>query len=247
MFDLLTGNIDRPFHEKAVMSTVVSGAVHATLIAAVLLLPLLYVTEQMPTLPLMNAFVGMPAVPPPPPPPPAPRRAANVPKTAPEPPAKANRFAAPIEAPATIGAERDIVPSEPVGVEGGVEGCIEGGVVGGIVGGLLEAPPRPPPPPPPPRTPVRIGGQITAPALIYRVEPKYPDFAAQAQIEGLVILEATVDTEGRVQAVQVLRSHGLLDQAAMDAVKQWRYSPLVLNGQPFPFVLTVTVSFSLRR
>ena len=242
MFDLLTGNIDRPFHEKAVMSTVVSGAAHVTLLAALFLLPLLYVTEHMPTLPLMNAFVGMPAAPPPPPPPPAPRGAANAPKARAL-PAPANRFAAPIEAPATITAE-SIVPStpEPVGVEGGVEGGIEGGVVGGIVGGLLEAPP-----PPPPRTPVRIGGRITAPALIYRVDPKYPDFAAQAQIEGLVILEATVDTEGRVQAVQVLRSHGLLDQAAIDAVKQWRYSPLILNGQPFPFILTVSVRFSVRR
>ena len=128
---------------------------------------------------------------------------------------------------------------------GGVEGGIEGGVAGGIVGGLPAAPP--PLPPPPPQKPIRIGGQVTAPALIHRVEPKYPDFAAQAQIEGLVILEATVDVEGHVQSVEILRSHGLLDQAAIDAVKQWQYSPLVLNGKPFPFILTVTVRFSVQR
>jgi protein TonB len=64
-------------------------------------------------------------------------------------------------------------------------------------------------------------------------------------VQGVVILEAVVDREGSVEDVRVLRSIPLLDRAAIDAVRQWRYSPLLLNGRPERFVLTVTVSFSL--
>jgi protein TonB len=95
------------------------------------------------------------------------------------------------------------------------------------------------------RGPVRVGGAITAPALVSRVEPEYPPLAVQAQVQGVVILEAIVDRHGRVEDVEILRSIPLLDAAAVRAVKQWRYSPLLLNGRPERFVLTVTVSFSL--
>ena len=78
-----------------------------------------------------------------------------------------------------------------------------------------------------------------------RVEPEYPPLAVQAQIQGVVILEAVVDRQGPVEDVRVLRSIPLLDGAAVTAVRQWRYSPLLLNGKPERFVLTVTVSFSL--
>jgi protein TonB len=87
---------------------------------------------------------------------------------------------------------------------------------------------------------------LTAPALLKRVEPTYPDLAATAQVTGLVILEATVGTDGCVQSVRVLRTrHPLLDRAAVEALKQWQYTPLVLNGTPTPFVLTVTFNFSV--
>jgi protein TonB len=95
--------------------------------------------------------------------------------------------------------------------------------------------------------PVRIGGALKAPALIHRVDPEYPQLAVMAQMEGLVILEALVDNSGQVESVKVLRRNGLLDEAAVAAVKQWRYSPLLLNGQPQPFILTVTLSFLLER
>jgi protein TonB len=118
-------------------------------------------------------------------------------------------------------------------------------VVGGVVGGLPEATP-PPPPPPAPRAPVRVGGRIQAPALVKRVEPFYPALAVSAHVEGVVILEALVDEQGRVVEMKVLRSAGaLLDDAAMTAVRQWRYSPLVLNGIHTRFLLTVTLSFNL--
>jgi protein TonB len=92
---------------------------------------------------------------------------------------------------------------------------------------------------------VRVGGQIKAPALISRVEPVYPQLAQAGHLEGVVILEATVDEAGCVAYVRVLRSAGLLDDAAVGAVRQWRYSPLTLNGHPESFVLTVTVAFHL--
>jgi protein TonB len=111
----------------------------------------------------------------------------------------------------------------------------------------MAAPPAPPaasPPPEPKRVePVHIGGQLTAPALLYRVEPIYPPLAASAQLGGVVILEALVDDDGCVKSVTVLRRVPLLTAAAVEAVKEWRYSPLVLNGAPTPFILTVTLNF----
>jgi protein TonB len=92
---------------------------------------------------------------------------------------------------------------------------------------------------------VRIGGEVKAPALIERVQPDYPPLAVRAQVQGTVILEAIVDREGRVEDVHVLRSIPLLDTAATAAVRRWRYSPLLSNGKPERFVLTVTVSFNL--
>ncbi len=123
-----------------------------------------------------------------------------------------------------------------------------GGLVGGLLGGVVAAPPPPPPPPAPvrPSGPVRIGGQIKAPALLHRVDPVYPAIAVSAKISGVVILEATVDENGQVRDVRVLQSKPFLDAAAVAAVKQWRYSPLVLNERATPFVLTVTLGFSFQ-
>jgi TonB family protein len=123
---------------------------------------------------------------------------------------------------------------------------VEGGVVGGVVGGLpalAEAPPPPPPPPPVSKEPVRIGGQVSAPALLKRVEPLYPSIAQLAAIDGIVILDAIVDEHGRIQSVKVLRGHPLLARAAQDAVQQWEYEPLKLNGTPTAFELTVSLWF----
>jgi protein TonB len=231
------------------MPLVVSSALHlvaATLLAA----PFLFLAQQLPEVPTMMSFVApMPTPPPPPPPPPPP--ATGKAATAAKPAERPSEFVAPVSAPSSIEPETIVAESGVAeGVPGGVEGGIPGGVVGGIVGGL---PPEPLPPPPPPPVaaksgPVRIGGDVHAPALVKRVEPLYPPFAAAAQLEGLVILEAVVDEEGRVTDVTVLRAaHPLLDQQAIAAVKQWRYSPLKLNGKAHPFVLSVTLSFKLKR
>ena len=88
---------------------------------------------------------------------------------------------------------------------------------------------------------------MKAPALVRHVAPVYPDLAVRAQVQGVVILEALVDRDGRVEDVKVLRSIPLLDAAAVEAVRQWRYSPLLLNGRPERFIATVTVSFNVTK
>jgi protein TonB len=138
----------------------------------------------------------------------------------------------------------DIKPEDTLdlGVEGGVPGGVEGGVPGGVVGGVVGGLPTEAPPPP---KAVRLGGQLKAPALIHRVNPEFPLLAQQARVSALLILEATVGPDGRVQQVVVLRGQPLFDEAAIAAVKQWRYRPLLLNGVPTPFILTVTLKFSI--
>ena len=152
-----------------------------------------------------------------------------------------NPAAAPVEAPSEIKPETG-VESSVKGVVGGVEGGMVGGVAGGIVGGLSEAPP----PPPPPQAPVRVGGQIRAPQKIRDVKPVYPAIAQSARVQGVVIIEATIGPNGQVQEAKVLRSIPLLDQAALDAVRQWEFTPTLLNGVPVPVIMTVTVNFTLQ-
>ena len=99
----------------------------------------------------------------------------------------------------------------------------------------------------PPGTPqpVRVGGGIKAPTQIKKVQPAYPAIAQSARVSGVVILEAVIGVDGRVADAHVLRSIPLLDQAALDAVKQWEYTPTLLNGAPVPVIMTVTVTFML--
>jgi TonB family protein len=100
--------------------------------------------------------------------------------------------------------------------------------------------------PGPPNAPVRIGGDIPAPTKTRDVRPAYPEEARSAGVQGIVIIEAIVDHEGRVRDAEVLRSVAQLDDAALDAVLQWEYTPTVLNGQLVEVIMTVTVNFSLR-
>ena len=152
------------------------------------------------------------------------------------------RTAAPVEAPKEIKPETGIEAGFESSV-GGVEGGIPGGVVGGITGGIPEAPP---PPPPPPTQPVRVGGNIKTPTKVKDVKPVYPPIAQSARVQGVVIIEATIGADGAVQNARVLRSIPLLDAAALDAVKQWQFTPTLLNGVPVPVIMTVTVQFTLQ-
>lgn len=244
MFELSADKVTHiPSH--AAVPLFLSSALEAVLVVTVVAIPVLMVQEKVPDVPTIMAFVASPPPPAmPPPPPPAAgstaRAATNRVATSP--------VAAPVTAPATSAPESPAALIVDDGVPGGVEGGIAGGVVGGVVGGVsIEAPPPPPPPPAPvANTPVRVGGLIGQPTLVKRVEPEYPALAQQAQISGMVILEAIVDEHGAVTDVRVLRSaHQILDREAVRAVMQWRYSPLTLNGRPVRFVLTVTLGFSL--
>lgn len=121
--------------------------------------------------------------------------------------------------------------------------------------------PPPPPPPPPPSSrpgaveatgsigneppPLRVGEGIVEPRKLHSVPPVYPELARQARVQGTVVLECTISPEGRVTDVRVLRGVPLLDEAARDAVRQWVYTPTLLDGRPVPVIMTVTVNFRL--
>jgi periplasmic protein TonB len=137
-------------------------------------------------------------------------------------------------------------PAPIGGVLGGVVGGVRGGVPGSVPG---AAPPPPPPPPPPPgwaAGAIRVGGQMPPPTKTKHVNPVYPPIAESARVQGVVILETIIGADGKVQDARVLRSIPLLDQAALDAVKQWEFTPTLLNGSPVPIIMTVTVQFTLQ-
>jgi TonB family protein len=95
------------------------------------------------------------------------------------------------------------------------------------------------------REPIKVGENVQESKLIRRVEPAYPELAKRARVEGRVLLAVTVDEEGNVSEIRVIVGHPLLVEAAVTAVRQWKYSPTLLNGEPVPVIATVTVRFSL--
>jgi TonB family protein len=115
-----------------------------------------------------------------------------------------------------------------------------------------QAPPPPPPPPPPPaelvdgQAPVRVGGSMKPPTKTRDVKPVYPADAFAAGVQGVVIIETTIDTFGNVLNARVLRGQPMLDQAALDAVQQWQFTPTLLNNVAVPVIMTVTVNFTLQ-
>jgi TonB family protein len=91
---------------------------------------------------------------------------------------------------------------------------------------------------------VRIGGQIKAPIKITDVKPVYPALAQSARVAGVVTIEATIGFDGKVIDAKIVHSIPLLDQAALDAVRQWEYTPTLLNGVPVSVLVTVTIKFT---
>ncbi len=225
------------------VGTVASVLAHVALTAAVISVPLLRDAPLPEVGGGVRAFLATPlelAPPPPPPPPPAAAAKATPKVRAPE-TTPTNALVAPIETPAEIVPELGIDLGIEGGVAGGVEGGVPGGVVGGIIGGLPEAPPAPT------LKPVRVGGRIQEPRKLKGIAPAYPEAARDARIEGVVILECLINPRGRVSKVEVLRGVPLLEEAAVDAVKQWVYAPSLIDGVPVPVLLTVTVRFGLTR
>jgi protein TonB len=203
---------------------------HTAILVPIVLVPLL-ATDVLPSpRELMTVTI---VDPPTPPEPPAPRREIEKPRPAPNP------DAAPLVTPEDI--KPELPGFEPVDAVAGVpEGLVSGAEI------VIE-------PPPPsaiasPHQPMRPGGQVKYPVKRHHVAPLYPVIAQHARIQGVVILEATIDVNGKVENVRVLRPlFSLLDQAALDAVRQWEYSPSTLNGVPVPVIVTVTVTFTLNK
>jgi periplasmic protein TonB len=252
MFDYVVFKPNNKRNKPRYFTAGFSIIVHCLVLGFAIGLPILYASDALPEPPDMMAFV-VEAPPPPPPPPPAPpppeaKKPDPSPQAEPLPVAKpvpVDTTAAPVESPAEVKPETGLEGAPKTAVEAGFEKGVEGGIAGGVVGGLEGAPPPPPPPPPKPQGPVRVGGQIKAPQLTNRVNPAYPPAAQSAQVGGNVVLEATVDKSGHVTNVKVLQGQPLLNEAAIAAVKQWTYAPLMLNGEPTPFILTVTVTFTI--
>jgi protein TonB len=177
----------------------------------------------------------------------------TVPPPAPPPPKfdspSSEPLRAPIAAPDKISDEPDTPAPAREAVDGGIVTGGPGVATGTLLSDLNGAGPVPAPPPPPPPAPklVRVGGTIREPRKLLHVAPLYPEIARQSRVQGTVVMEAILDVTGKVESVRVLRSEPLLDDAAVRAVRQWRYTPTELNGVPVPVLMTITIRFSLDR
>ena len=183
--------------------------------------------------------------PPPPPPPPRPgtgRLAAPPPP--PPPPATSSRPGRiapppPPAAPPVVFGTQSVPPPPPAPPPPPPAGATQ----------VVPDPPPPPPPPPPDPTfadgAVRIGGTIKPPTKVRHVSPEYPADAQAAGVQGVVIIEARIEADGTVSKTRILRSIPALDDAAEEAVGQWQFTPTLVNGQPSPVIMTVTVNFRL--
>jgi protein TonB len=230
----LFGDVTRPsisIGNRKWYTVPVSLLTHSAIVFAVVVVPLL-ATDVLPRpwQPMGAVIIGLV----PPAPPPLPKLRAVDPKP------MVNRDAAPIEAPDTITPERPpdfddrFQDTNPVGFVGGTEN-IETIIAGPPL--TSQTPPKP----------VQVGGMIRAPLKVSDVAPVYPRLALEARVQGIVIIEATIGVDGRVENARILRGVPLLDQAALDAVRQWQYKPTTLNGVPVPVIMTVTVTFTLSK
>ncbi len=226
-----------------------SFALQTVIVTVMILIPLIY-TEALPSVGALTMLMAPPP-PPPPPPPPAPAVVRVQPRII-----KPQEMVQPRAIPREVAriVEDPLPPPGPVGgVVGGVAGGIPGGSAGGILGGIISAAPPPPPPPPPPPVAVappapervRVGGQVQAARLTNQARPTYPPLARQARVQGTVRLEAIINRDGVIEELKVVSGHPLLVQAALDAVRQWRYQPTMLNGVAVEVITTIDVNFTL--
>ena len=228
------------------MDFVVSVFGHSVVVAVLILLPL-YFTQAI----NMPQFQKTLLVAPPPPPPPPPPAAVHVMPRVPKSFFTKGQLFAPKFIPKKVAQikeeARPPAATGVAGVIGGVPGGQLGGVLGGILGGIGHAPAPAPPRPTPVahKGPYRVGGKVQAPRLIRQVQPEYPPLAKQARIQGDVVIDSVIDTQGRVTEMKVVSGSPLLVQSAIQALGQWRYQPTLLNGQPVAVDMLVTLHFTL--
>jgi protein TonB len=220
-------------------TTAVSFGVQLLLIGVLVLIPLIY-TQALPKQQLMTFLVAPPPPPPPPPPP------AVVPKQVVK--IETEVVQGQLRQPTKIPEKVEIVneqeappPVGGVGVMGGIGG--EGGALGGVIGGIVSSTPVAVPKAVPQK--VRVSQGVAQGLLIHEVHPTYPPLARQARVQGAVVLQAVISKDGSIQNLKVVSGHPMLVQSALDAVKQWRYKPYFLNGEPVEVETSITVNFTL--
>jgi periplasmic protein TonB len=199
----------------------------------------------------IKQFAATLLVAPPPPPPPPPPATAPLVKTVVKPRfLSSGKLFAPTVIPKEI-ADIKEAPLEPEsfggvagGVPGGVPGGQMGGVLGGVIGGVLNTAAKPVAPTGK-SAPIRVGGRVRPPKPIIQVKPEYPTLARQARIQGQVQIDAVLDEQGNVVEMKIVSGPPLLYQAALDALKKWKYEPTYLNDQPIAVQMIVTITFVL--
>lgn len=230
----LFGDVTRPFvgvGARSRFTVPLSLLAHTLTAAAVVVVPLV-ATDTLPSLRgRMQVSLVTPVVLPEPP-----RPRVRTEPLADTPPVRAD--AAPLYTPSAITPESEL-PVDPFFTDGVPVGVLTGTETG------LVLPAPPPPSTPAPAAPLRVGGGIAPPVKVHDAVPQYPAIAQAARVQGIVIIQATIGIDGTVVGAEVLRSVPLLDQAALEAVRQWRYTPTRLNGEPVAIVMTVTVHFRL--
>jgi protein TonB len=226
--------VSSPHAHRRWYTVPLSFLVHTIVVAILIVVPL--VAIDLPLMPRTGLqFIDssvMPVVPSPPP---------ALPRNAAAPAVAQTATATPLTAPDGVGAETGVV-FQP----GAIDTQTLDGIIGGLAaaqGSIVEAAP---PVRVAPDAPVRPGTGIRLPARTKYVPPEYPDIARASRVEGLVIIEAIIGVDGRVRNARVLRSHPLLDAAALAAVRAWEYTPTLLNGKPTAVLMTVTVVFDLK-
>ncbi len=240
MFDtaLVATNLGRDVRRK--LATLPAAlAVHATALGFVMV-GQLWAVQPVAEPEALVVFVYAPPPPPPAAPPARGDGGTTTARPAVTPPvAQPTQPTAVPDRPATAG------PPESAGETGGVPGGVPGGQVGGVPGGVPDGPAASVPPPDL-DVPVRPGEGIVLPVNLVRHDPAYPELARRAHVQGVVIVEATIDRQGNVVDATVLREPGLgCGAAVVEALRTWKYSPATLNGKPVSIILTLTVTFRI--
>jgi len=225
-------------------TTLVSFVFQIMLVGILVLIPLLF-TEALPKTQLMT-FLVAPPPPPPPPPPPAAAPVRVVKQIQSD--ISNGQLRTPTKIPEKVQMIKEEEAPPPVmasgGVVGGVPGGVPGGQMGGVIGGIISSTPVAVPRVATPQR-VRVSQGVSQGLLIRKVQPTYPPLARQARIQGQVVLQAEISKQGTIENLQLISGHPMLAPSAIEAVKQWRYKPYFLNGEPVEVETQITVIFSL--
>jgi protein TonB len=238
MFDDLVESAAQRKKTNKGWSVILSAMVQMLILGVLILIPLIY-TEALPKAMLSTLLIAPPP-PPPPPPPPQPVKVIVKPVAR---LIQSGKLMQPRAIPKEVAVFKEAELPPDV-----INNSQQGGIFGGIPGANIVGGGGPALPPPPKATaPARIkqGGNVTAASIVTQTKPVYPPLARQARIQGSVVLHAIIDKDGRVAQLEVVTGHPLLVQAALDAVKQWRYKPTLLNGDPVEVDTTITVTFTM--